>query len=38
VCTYEARSWRGEIGILPDALADGEAQEIVARVREIFGR
>jgi L-seryl-tRNA(Ser) seleniumtransferase len=37
VCTYEARARAGEIGILPDALAAGEAEEIIARIRAVIG-
>lgn len=38
VCTWEGKAFEGQVRFYPDALADGEAAEVVAAVRGALGR
>ena len=37
VCTWEGKAFEGQVRFYPDAMADGEAAEIVAAVRAACG-
>lgn len=37
VCCFEGRAFQGVLGLFPDALAPGEADEVVAAIRAVLG-